>query len=169
MWVDELQTNLAHCKGTSWSWVGHLGQGLPLGTILSIVLGWAPIGFAVMATPRPSQWLSILLWSYLIFVRYSYGTPYVPCHISHVLKEQSSNTSECECSHAGRDMWRGSHPPIYEKYSFDTSRKAETVVEKLPFLCICIPYLYMYVKKTTFDFSSSQKKRHTSPQSPSSI
>ena len=39
---------------------------LPLGTILSIVLGWAPIGFAVMATPRPSQWLSILLWSYLI-------------------------------------------------------------------------------------------------------
>ena len=39
-------------------------------------------------------------------------------------------------------------------------------LKKLPFLCICIPYLYMYVKKTTFDFSSSQKKRHTSPKAP---
>ena len=30
----------------------HLGQGIVWG----IVLGWAPIGFAVMATPRPSQY-----------------------------------------------------------------------------------------------------------------
>ncbi len=29
---------------------------LPQGIALSIVLGWAPIGFAVMATPRPSQY-----------------------------------------------------------------------------------------------------------------
>ena len=29
---------------------------LPEGIVLGIVLGWAPIGFAVMATPRPSQY-----------------------------------------------------------------------------------------------------------------
>jgi len=29
---------------------------LPEGIVLGIVLGWAPIGFAAMATPRPSQY-----------------------------------------------------------------------------------------------------------------
>ena len=29
---------------------------LPQGIVLGIVLGWTPIGFAVMATPRPSQY-----------------------------------------------------------------------------------------------------------------
>ena len=32
----------------------HLGQTF-LGIVLGIVLGWAPIGFAVMPTPGPSQ------------------------------------------------------------------------------------------------------------------
>jgi len=29
---------------------------LPDGIVLGIVLGWAPTGFAAMATPRPSQY-----------------------------------------------------------------------------------------------------------------
>ena len=32
------------------------GENLPEGIGLDIVLGWAPIGFAAMATPRPSQY-----------------------------------------------------------------------------------------------------------------
>jgi len=39
---------------------------LPQGIVLGIHLGWAPIGFAVMATPQPSQYYWSILWSYLI-------------------------------------------------------------------------------------------------------
>ena len=55
--------NLVHGEGTSLSRVGpyRFCSGGTLdkpseGIVFGIVLGWAPIGFAVMATPRPSQY-----------------------------------------------------------------------------------------------------------------
>ena len=57
--------NMVHGEGTSLSravaapWIN-----LPQGIVLGIVLGWAPIGVAVMATPRPSQYL-IVQYSYV--------------------------------------------------------------------------------------------------------
>ena len=43
---------------------------LPEGILLGIVLGWAPIGFAAMATPQPSQYYFRLVIPN--FVRYSF-------------------------------------------------------------------------------------------------
>ena len=55
--------NLVHGEGTSLSRVGpyRFCSGGTLdkpseGIVFGIVLGWVPIGFAVMATPRPSQY-----------------------------------------------------------------------------------------------------------------
>ena len=55
--------NLVHGEGTSLSWVGPYRfsvaapcTNLPGGIVLGIILGWAPVGFAAMATPRPSQY-----------------------------------------------------------------------------------------------------------------
>ena len=44
---------------------------LPEGIVLGIVLGWAPIGFAAMATPRPSQYYFGHTGVIPNFVRYS--------------------------------------------------------------------------------------------------
>ena len=55
--------NLVHGEGTSlrrvdpyWFCSGGTLYDLPEGIVLGIGLGWAPIGFAAMATPRPSQY-----------------------------------------------------------------------------------------------------------------
>ena len=40
----------------SFIWVAAPCTNLPEGIVLGIVLGWAPIGFLAMATPRPSQY-----------------------------------------------------------------------------------------------------------------
>ena len=83
------------CEHMSYGHIWHMAKGhrevgwatwtsLPLGIILSIVLAWAPIGFAAMATPRPSQWLSILLWSYLILsdtLMYMYTSTILCIHV----------------------------------------------------------------------------------------
>ena len=59
--IYELRTNLVHGDGTFLSRVGPYrvaapSANLPEGIVLGIVLGWAPIGFAAVATPRPSQY-----------------------------------------------------------------------------------------------------------------
>ena len=59
--IYELRTNLVHGEGTFLSRVGPYRvaapcTNLPDGIVLGIVLGWASIRFAAVATPRPSQY-----------------------------------------------------------------------------------------------------------------